>query len=38
MKEDLQIEDIERCPCCNVPRDEWDYCDLCRVQEKVEDE
>jgi hypothetical protein len=26
----LDITDIERCPCCNAPRDKWDYCDLCR--------
>jgi hypothetical protein len=26
----LKINDIERCPCCTAPRDEWDYCDLCR--------
>jgi hypothetical protein len=25
----LDVTDIERCPCCNAPRDEWDYCDLC---------
>jgi hypothetical protein len=25
----LKIKDIECCPCCNAPRDEWDYCDLC---------
>jgi hypothetical protein len=26
----LKINDIERCLCCNAPRDEWDNCDLCR--------